>query len=467
VLRTPGTPHLRKRGAVAAAVLLLPTVATGAAGQTFSQALDLARGKEPTYLSAIANVSASRERSKQAIAGLLPQITASATTNANHRDYVTNDAPIPPTVDRYNSNSRQINITQPLWRHASIIASKQAQTMLSQAEQQLAAAEQELSAKLVAAWCDVMSARDNVVHSARQALATKQQLDILSRGVQLGSESPPALAEATAKHEQALSDQVSAEMEMNLKTALLEQLTGPLTSFHPPFLTPRPELEDLSAESLAQWLQVVEVGSPLILSAEQALIAANDEVRKQRAGHQPTLDLVGSYGYNAQSVGNFPGQNGYEITQGIVGLQLTIPLYTGGGQSAKVGEALALQEKARQELEAARRAARLTVKQAWFLWRAGRARHLAALKALRSYALALEAASRGKGAGLGTDLEVLRARQQLEGARRDLNRAYYDMIVSVIKLKAIAGKLTEADLRAFEKLFVDREADLNDLLAAN
>src|SRR5215831_17411171 len=313
-------------------------ISTTAAAQSFREAVDLALTTEPTYLSAKASSAASQEKSRQAYAGFLPQVTANANANANHRNYQTRDGLIPGAVDQYTSHYGQIQLTQPIYRSTNPIALRQAETVVSQAYQQLLAAEQELLAKLVAAWCDTMAARDAVLFYNRQIEATRRQTEILRRGVEVGTAAAPALEDARAKYEQAVSDKASAEMEYQVKIAALEQLLGPVPSFVPPFLSYQVKVQNLGEEPLQEWLQRAE-RSPQVLAAAEALGAANEEIRKQRAGYDPTLDLVGSYSMNSQPVGNFPGQAGYDIRQGAVGVQLNIPLYSGGMQNAKVGEA--------------------------------------------------------------------------------------------------------------------------------
>ncbi len=455
-----------RAAAVLSLILVLLSSAAPAAAQTFREAVELARTTEPTYLGAKASSAASQEKSRQAFAGFLPQVTATANTSFNHRDYRTRDGQSPSALDSYNSNNGQINVTQSLWRPSNWIALRQAETVVSQSDYQLAAAEQDLLARFVASWCDTMFARDSVLFYTRQVDATRQQSEILKRGVELGTAASPGLEEALAKHEQALSERVSAEMDFHVKIAALEQLLGPVQSFVPPFLSYGIKIQDLINEPLEEWLQRAE-RSPQVLAAAQALGAADDEIRKQRAGYDATLDLVGSYGRNAQQVGNFPGQSGYETKLGVVGLQLSIPLYAGGGQSAKVGEAIALREKARQDLAATQRAARLAVKQAWYGAQAATTRHSAAMQAVKASVVALRAASGGITAGLKTDLEFLQAQQQLEAARRDVNRVRYDMITSLVKLKAAAGQLNEDDIQLLDKVFTGREASPEELLASN
>ena len=454
------------RSALLSKSIVAAMLSTSAVAQSFREAVDLALTTEPTYLSAKASSAASQEKSRQAYAGFLPQITASANANSNHRNYQTRDGLIPGAVDHYTSHYGQVNLTQPIYRATNPIALRQAETVVSQAHQQLLAAEQELLGRLVAAWCDTMAARDAVLFYNRQVEATRRQTEILRRGVEVGTAAAPALEDARAKYEQAVSDKASSEMEYQIRIAALEQLLGPVPSFVPPFLSYQVKVQSLAGEPLQEWLQRAE-RSPQVLAAAEALGAANEEIRKQRAGYDPTLDLVGSYSLNSQPVGNFPGQAGYDIRQSAVGLQLSIPLYSGGGQNARVGEAVALREKARQDLVSAQRAARLAVKQAWYGAQAGTTRHVAAAQAVKSAVVALRAASLGTSAGLKTELDVLQARQQLEGAKRDLNRARYDLTTSLVKLKAAAGELNEDDLALLSRMFVRREADPEELLASN
>jgi len=135
-------------------------------------------------------------------------------------------------------------------------------------------------------------------------------------------------------------------------------------------------------------------------------------------------------------------------------VQLNVPLYSGGTQNAKVREAVALQDKATQDLESAKRNARLMVKQAWFTWHAGFARQTAALQANKFSTLTLQAAAKGKTSGVKTELDVLQARQQLSSAARDLQKARYDMITSHLKLQAAVGQLADVDLISLDTSLV-------------
>lgn len=435
--------------------LILGLVLAGAAqGQSLSVLLERARSGEPTYLGARSNVLAAQARNAQAIGAMLPQVSVTASSNDNQRRYRTRNSRVPEARDQYDSYSTQISLTQPLLRYANIVGWRQARAVVGQAEHLLAGAEQELFAKLVGAWFDLLAARDSVTFTRRQAETLQRQWQIISRGAELGIYGQPQADEARTKLDQALSDMVVAETEVHLKHAALEQLVGSLPERELPYLHGEAALASPTNDSLETWLGHVEIGNPSILAAMQAFEAASAEVSKQRAGHFPTLDLVASYGKNGQAVGGFPGQAGYDIEQGTLGLQLNVPLFSGGAQSAKVDEALAQKEKARLDLEAARRTAALITKQAWFGWHGAFARTRAGNQAVRSARSALAQARAGLKNGLKTELDVLQAEQQLQAGQRDFRKGRYDQAVAFVRLLAASGRLTDSDVEALDSLLV-------------
>lgn len=423
--------------------------------QSLSSLLEMARRTEPTYLSARTNLQAAGARTAQMVGAMLPQVTASANTNTNVRDYKTLAATETTEHGRYNSNSTQVNFTQPIWRYANVAGWRQAQAVEDQAQHQLSGAEMELAAKLVTAWLDVLAARDGLLFTGQQAAAAQRQYEIIRRGAELGANSQPQAEEARARSEQTLADAEQARTDAEIKRAALEQLVGPLPVLAPPFIRERAVLADIGKEKLDGWLSAAEAGNPFILAASKAFEAADAEVRKQSAGHQPTLDLVLNYSRNRQAVGSFPGQSGYDVAQNAIGLQLNVPIFSGGTQSAKVDEAVAQKERARLDMEAARRAAVFAVKQAWFGWQAGNARSRAGEQAIQAARAALAVARRGQTQGIKTELDVLQAEQQLRASQRDFRKGRYDQVAAHVKLKAAAGMLSAEDIALLSALFTD------------
>lgn len=451
-----------------ACALLVMLAAPGpvlAAPLLLGDALDLARRSEPGYLTARAGVQSAEARQQQALGALLPQLQLSANTAMNRRSYTTLNSPLPEQKDDYNAHVAQATLTHPLWHYVNLLALEQTELAQAQAELQMHSADQELFAKVVSAWFDALAARDELLFARRQAEATRQQWQVYRRGAELGLYSPPQVDEAESRLRGAEADAFAADTDLQLKLAALEVLTGPLPSAELPGLPDAP-LDLPEVGSLESWLQAVMLQNPGVMAARKALDAARQEVAKQRAGYMPNVDVVGTYELNNQHAGGFPGQNGYEIDRRAVALQVSMPLYTGGTVMARVREAMAAQEKARQDIEQARRNAELAVKQAWYGWRAGQVRYRAGGQALLAAQSALRVAEAGARRGLKGELDVLQAQQQVAAARRDLGKGAYQQVSAFLRLKSLVGQASFADAASLDAGFVAGESPASTLVPA-
>ena len=418
-----------------------------------SQALELARHSDPSYLSAHVNRTGMRERQIQSEAALLPQVSISASGNATRRKYITRDSPFPPAFDTYDSNNVQLTINQPIWRSSNRAAVTQARATVAQADFQLLAAEQDLLVRLMQGWFDWMLARDAVLAAQSQVVATEFQMKLTERAQSTGLASDLNLQEASMKYQQAHSDWLSAQTDQSVKLANLEQIIGPIGESPVPALSDQYMPPDPRSDKLEVWLARADAENPPVQAARRALQAAREEIRKQQAGHEPTLDFVATLGRNQQAAGSFPGQNGSDQRSRSFGLQLNIPLYAGGAVSSKVREAIAARDKAEQDVEAARRTARFNATQAWNVWLASHTRESAAQQGVKFWTSSLKAANTGQASGLKSGMDVVQASGQLYSALRDLQKTRYDKITSYLKLKAVVGQLQDQDLIEFDRWF--------------
>jgi outer membrane protein len=129
-----------------------------------------------------------------------------------------------------------------------------------------------------------------------------------------------------------------------------------------------------------------------------------------------------------------------------VGVQLNLPLYAGGSISARQKEAVLLEQKAREDLESARRAVTLAARQLFLGVQSGQAQVLALEAAESSSKLALEATQLGYRVGVRVNLDVLNAQTQLFQTQRDLARARYDVVVAALRLRQASGQLNPTDI---------------------
>ncbi len=421
-----------------------------AQAMTLNEAIGLALRGDPSYLATQANADAVRARSSQAFGRLLPQLSASANSNMNRRDYAvlnTNNT----LVERYNSHGAQLNLSQTLLNAEKYFAYSQADFLVNQADFQLAAAEKNMLLRLAEVWLGISQAQDVVSASSSKLQASRKESELAQRGQEKGLMSMAELEAAQARYQQAQAEQVSAQAELSMKLAALEQIVGMTDTPSRTVLVGPLAALDPAHSTLEQWLTQTEIGSPAILAAKRALDAATAEVSKQRSGHLPTVDLVASRNQSVQHSGITGGQAGFSSAISSVGVQLNMPLFSGGEQTAKISEALAMRDKASYELEAALRNARLNVKQAWLVWKASHARQQSGKQAARSAVIALKSAEAQRAHGLKADVDVLQAQQQHDEVLRDWNKARNETILSYLKLRAEIGQLTGSDVAEMER----------------
>ncbi len=425
-------------------LLTLLLTANPAHALTLAEAIELAQRNDPTYLASQANVQVNRARANQAFARRLPQLTASFNNNSNQRDYTALGNRPNPVVERYNSRATQLNLTQPLLHVEKVIAQHQADTQVDQAEYQQLAAEQNLLLRLAQAWLETLHAQTTILAADSKVRASQQEMELSQKASDKGVMSITERETAQMRHAQARAEQIAAQNEYELKLSTLEQIIG--TDEHPHASALSQRLLALSPTPLADWLTQAEQSNPTVLAAQRALDVAEQEVQKQRAGHLPTLDLVASRNQSTQGSGITGGGAGFRSNIDSIGIQLNLPLYSGGEQTAKIGEAHALRDKARHELEAARRTTRLNIKQAWHNWQSAHARQQSGKQTLQSTEFALQAATAQRAHGLKADLDVLQAQQQRDEAQRDWHKARTEILLSYLKLKAETGGLTDEEV---------------------
>jgi outer membrane protein len=190
-----------------------------------------------------------------------------------------------------------------------------------------------------------------------------------------------------------------------------------------------------------------------VRAQEAALEIAVREIERARAGHLPTLNIVGTAGVNSSSISATSASNTpSDSTSRTIGLQLAIPLYAGGNVSSLVRQAVANREKAQQDLESTRRTAALSARQSYLGVTNGMAQVRALEAALVSSRSALDSNKLGYEVGVRINIDVLNAQQQVFSTLRDLSRARYDTILNGLKLKAAAGTLGEADVEEVNRL---------------
>lgn len=428
------------------------------AGARAADLLDIvqrAREHDATYLAARHALDAAAERPLQARAALLPVVNAAAAGNRQSgQSAFAEAAPQDRKVRNWNWN---LQLTQPIWRPANQAGWRQAEALHAQAQEQFRQAEQDLLLRAAQAYLDVLVAQEGLRAAGSYRAAVEQQLALATRNFEVGTGAVTDVHEAQARRDAVQAQWVAAQNDVEQRQAELERLLGAAPGELQP-MDPVAVLPPLPDGGLDRWLDDARVGHPGVRIQQAAVDAARADVKRQTAGHSPSLDLTASYGptYASGSMGS-PADIASRVRTGQLGVTFTLPLYAGGGTQSRVREALALRDKAEEELEAARRQAATQARQAYAGLVNGQAQVEALASAVRSSEAALASNRIGYRIGTRINTDVLNAQQQWHAAQRDWHKARVDSLMNALKLKAAVGELCDADLAASNALLIPRQ----------
>jgi len=429
--------------------LLIYATLLGTSGP--AQAADLlgtfraAQANDPVFAAARATQQAGQEKLPQGRALLMPNINLNANSTFNDST-IRYRQPIGLPGggnNRYNSHGYSVNLTQPLYRQQNWLAYTESELQVAQADAQFRVAEQDLILRVAQAYFDVLIAQDSVQLAEAQKTAITEQLEYAKRNFEVGSATITDTHEAQARYDLTGAQEIAARNNLEIKRRSLQQLINALPE-DLRHLGKELELEAPQPADMEKWVDDAQLNSPQLAIARAGAEIAEKEVARNRGGHYPTVDLVANYADNSANGGTFGV--GSDSTSKSVGVQLNMPLFQGGATQSRWREAEANHERARQELENARRNVALQTRQAYLGVVSGIAQVKALRQALTSSESVLEASKLGQEVGVRTNLDVLNAQQQLYATRRDLYQAEYNYLISQLRLKAATGSLGEEDI---------------------
>jgi protease secretion system outer membrane protein len=419
-----------------------PAAATAAtqstsAPMTLTQAYRLALAQDAVIRAARAAADARRERLPQARAALLPSITAQATRNKNDLTRTEPNAfgnPVT-TEQKYTSSSRALVIRQSIFRPYQIADYRQAEAQVADANAILDRETMNVAVRVTGAYLETLFAQDQVALVAAQKAAYTTQLDSARKRFAGGSGVRTDIDEAQARLDLALARELEARQNVEYTRRQLQVIVNvPVTVLAP---IDEAKLRQVPAPgTLQDWVERAELTSPELRSLKAQRDAARHEYDKARSGHLPTLDAVGQWSVSDSD--NVTRINS-KFDNKSIGLQLNIPLFSGGLVSSQSRQALAEIERTEQALEATRRDLGLRVEKEYRGITEGTLSVRALEQAVRSAEVMVVSNRRSFEGGSRTLVDILNAEEQRVQALRDLANARYLFMISHIRLKALAG----------------------------
>jgi len=400
---------------------------------------------DPALASAQANWEATQELVPQARAGLLPTVTVTGDATAQRYDASINTDPKQTLSRRYSQNDALASASQPLFRYQNLVVYDQSKEQVAQSNFVLELAKQDLIVRVAVAYFDVLLAQYNIELAQSQKKAVSEALAQAKRNFEVGVATITDTNEAQAKFDNIVAQEIQTQADYDNKVTALRAIIGrfpkELKKVGPGLVPVPPE-----PDRLDYWVDRSLTDNLNVRVSQKNYDIATLAIDLAKAGHYPTLDLIASYGWSnfGGAAVNFGVSNW--STTGIIGVQVAIPIYQGGLIDSKVRQAYSLQDKARQDLEFAKRTA-FTLAQTGFT---GVTSAVASVKAFEQALVSAESAYQsnvlGQEVGIRTFLDVLQVQQNVYSTRRDLAQAYFNYLTGVLRLKAAVGTLEEKDL---------------------
>jgi outer membrane protein len=457
-------------GAALSAALLPAAAARGAdLLAVYQRALQ----NDPQLREAEANRLAALESKPQALAALLPQLNGNGTAG-QERDKGSSNQVETVQVGGHNvsesfpfngritttTHHYGLDLRQSLFSWQNWVALRRADSQVAQAEADYQAAQEDLMARVAQRYFDVLAAQDDLDAQEANLASVNRQLEQAEKRYEVGYVAVTDVEEARAAHDSGAAAVIAAKRQLASAQELLREITGDLFDHLARPIEPF-ALDDPDPSSEERWVEMALQQNLSLVSSRLAADIARENVSSARAGHLPSLDLVGSR-YRTTVGGEYTNANDtpYGSTstdqyQNIIGLQFTIPIYSGGAISSQVRQAVYQHRAAKERVERVARQTEHDARDAYLGVLSEISRVKALRRAVESNTIALNATEAGYEAGTRTAVDVLASRRQWVQAQTDYSRSRYDYMINVLHLQQAAGILSEQSLHRLNGLLTD------------
>jgi outer membrane protein len=433
--------------------------AAGAHSQTLrlTQAFQQALRHDPGTLAAEQALLAGREKAVQGEALLKPQVSLGASvTGISSHAYSNLPDPVSSLVSPDSSGhvgEAAVKVLQPLYNSSYSASKQQLISQTAGAEIRWTAAVQDLTKRVAESYLAVLSAQDTLRVTRAEETTLAEQRERAQARFDVGSGRITDVQEARARHDGTVAKLIGAQSALALRQAQFQWLTGASAQG----LADLARVSRLPApppELLADWQRKGQERNAYVQSKRIELDVARQEVAKYRLDSRPTLDLVGAYTMKGKGGDLSPLVAADRERTASVGLQLSIPLYTGGALNSREREALAKMRQTEQELAGAQQDVQLQIHDAYLALHTGLARVQALQRAQESSQSALDATVLGRDVGSRSQPDVLDAQQRFYAAQLDASQARIDVLLAQVRLAWAAGALSENDLQAIDAILL-------------
>lgn len=449
----------------ASALLVFSALTANSYADNLKTIYEAAVENDPVMRAAEAQYRSQVETSNIARGALLPQIRFNAGATYADNDQEVTKAPDPLTELTGTSRTKGTNLsagvtlTQQLLNLNSWYTFKGSKLVSQQAELEFIQNQQDLVRRTVTAYFAVLRAQSNLASSIAEEKAVKQQLDQMQQRFDVGLVAITDVNEAQAAYDMAnvglLANKGYLQIAYQALSVLTNQAHDKLDSLNEQFPVTVPEPADMDA-----WVNMSVENNPSLQVAKHSVTIAEYRAKAAKANHYPVIALNAGItksendgdreGYNVDLAANTITQEtrayGNEAQNASIGINLTVPLYSGGTISAQRRQAYAEYDMARESVTGNERSITQQTRSQFIAALTNMQTVSARKQAIVSAKSALDAIQAGYNVGTRNIVDVLNAQRNLFAAERDYANSRYDYILSIVELKYLAGTLSTEDI---------------------
>jgi len=453
-----------------------PVLASTSAAVDLIQCYQKAQKADTQWLTAMSAYKSDRESKSLGRSRLLPTVTGRVRAGenkyrSNSPQITSKDTPanfnncVPPDGDptlgcvigelsgleisdqmnsKFSSEDYQLTIAQPLFQMENWYDYQAGKTVAGKAKADLKAAQQALIIRVGEGYFKVLKAQDDERFVEREGDAIEQQARLSRRAYEQGIASETEYLETQVAIDSFMANREAARGLLTAERQNYAAVTGEVmpalapVSEDVPIEIPKPATAD-------EWVQQAHAHNAKLLAAEYGVKLAEYDHQKAKAGHYPKVQAIANYVKT-----EYHGGQGFTPGSELItaGVELQVPIYSGGFVSASRRQKLYAADKARDMGLQQQVYIETTVRNLFTLVTAEMRRVGYRKRAVVTTNNALRATRKSYDDGTRTILDLLQAQNHYYSEQRELAHSRYEYLINTLKLKEAAGTLSEEDLQA-------------------
>ena len=426
--------------------LTLPVLTFGLACTShafdLNEAWQAARVHSPDYDASRHARDAAQEPKEQAKARLLPQLSA----NVNYSDRA-QDA-----YDKYQTHGWNVQISQPLFDKVRWDQYQAEKITAQLGDSQLDNTDSALLLEVGKAYFDILTIREKLDAVTAEKIAYEAQIEQAQGLFEAGQATIIDTYEAQSGLDSANVKAARLRTELLVAQNTLANYTG-LNPDHAEALAIDTFPDFLAGSTEEYWIGQAIAYSAAVQSHRLEADKSLADIASAQSEHLPQLSLTAGYQDNRNDIRFTGGEHTRNRNKGAyIGVQFTIPIYSGGETASRVRERKARHAQKEAELDAQKDKVRLQVKQAWATIRGEQAQIKAQQQLLDTNSAKLDSTRLGRQVGVRNTIDEIKAEAEKAIAREQLAEAKYRYLAAYLHLLHLAGKLGKEEGRQLVQL---------------